>query len=389
MFTCPSTELQFLVYCINEQNETFDDVLLENLNWRSMKDMASQHRLIPLVCKQFQSMPDTGIPADIKAEFEQKNIANSARNAFLSFELIMILDTLKQAGIPAIPFKGPVLAVSAYDNIGLRQFDDLDILIKKEDIIKAAKLMIDKEYQPFIEMTETIRKKHINAGWGFSLKSPGLDYHLELSSNVLPDLYSFELSDEMLWSNTIKIQFDGHEINTLSPEINLLLLCIHGTKHLWDRLAWVADITYLLNTNPDINWNLILDTATKSGSRRMLFLGLNIARELTDCEMPRNIAGIIDIDSTVADLTDKILKSYISPSETDSMKEEIKFHLHARERLCDRLRYLLSIIFAPGYSDLNFVILPRSLYVLYYIIRPFRLLWTQIKSNNQLGNLPE
>jgi len=59
--------------------------------------------------------------------------ANAVRCLVLTAELIKIVDLLQSEGIQAIPYKGPALAVQAYGEIALREFDDLDIILRQRD----------------------------------------------------------------------------------------------------------------------------------------------------------------------------------------------------------------------------------------------------------------
>src|SRR3712207_8653927 len=40
---------------------------------------------------------------------------------------------------------------------------------------------------------------------------------------------------------------------------SLLILCVHGTKHIWGRLSWICDVAELLRTQPDMDWEYVLD----------------------------------------------------------------------------------------------------------------------------------
>ena len=47
-----------------------------------------------------------------------------------------------ESGIEAIPYKGPVLALFAYDNLALRRFVDLDVIVNKNDVLKAREILL-------------------------------------------------------------------------------------------------------------------------------------------------------------------------------------------------------------------------------------------------------
>lgn len=376
MFICANPELQFLINFIKPEVNSAGSLNLSQLDWHRVMDLAVHHRLIPLICRHLPAISNAGAPPEILALFQQKNIANSTRNAFLSKELLKILGMFKQAGILVLPFKGPTLAIDAYGDISLRQFDDLDLIMKKDDVLRAASLMTANGYKPLLDMPEETRRKHINADWGFSLTSPEADYHLELISNAAPDLYSFHLPFEDILSHPNSLVLDSNTIQALSPECNLVLLCVHGSKHIWERLAWIADITYLLHSKQNINWQTVLDLAEKSGSKRMLLMSLHMANTFTDSPLPPDVLRMIADDAHISSLTARVIETYHSTTEPQfSAKDEVMFLIQSRERLSDRLRYIFHLIFFPGYSDWQVMQLPSFLSPLYFITRPFRLLF--------------
>ena len=39
---------------------------------------------------------------------------------------------------------------------------------------------------------------------------------------------------------------DGRDVPALSLEDELVLICVHGAKHFWERLMWTADIAAMV-----------------------------------------------------------------------------------------------------------------------------------------------
>ena len=54
--------------------------------------------------------------------------------------------------IQALAFKGPTLAQNAYGDITLRQFGDLDILIRKKDRSRMVSILLNEQYIPEINL---------------------------------------------------------------------------------------------------------------------------------------------------------------------------------------------------------------------------------------------
>lgn len=141
-------EAELLLLCASplkneERAARVGQLLDENPDWNFLHDLAESHRLTPLLYWELKSTrPDLISP--LLADRFERNMRNSL---FLTGELLRILDLFEREGIAAIPFKGPTLAVTAYDNLALRRFDDLDILVRPEDVWRARDVMLREGFQ--------------------------------------------------------------------------------------------------------------------------------------------------------------------------------------------------------------------------------------------------
>jgi len=64
------------------------------------------------------------------------------------------------------------------------------------------------------------------------------------------------------------------------------MLCVHGAKHFWERIAWIVDIAQLAG-NCEVDWALLSETAAKKGSTRVLLLGLFLAHDVQRIQAAR------------------------------------------------------------------------------------------------------
>ncbi len=80
----------------------------------------------------------------------------------------------------------------------------------------------------------------------------------------------------------------GTEMKTLSADDLLFSLCVHGSRHLWERLGWICDIAELI-TRHEINWPALLQRAAATDSERMFLLGLHLAHKLLDAPLPSSV----------------------------------------------------------------------------------------------------
>ena len=152
-----SPEIELLLCCARTQ---IDDATAEQINklveqeidWANLLQIADRHRVFPLLTQSLLATCPEAVPPDILARLRHLFHAQGQHNLALTSKLLKILNLFKEHNIDAIPFKGPVLAASAYSNLLLRQNGDLDLLVKESDFQKAIDLLISQGYVQTIQV---------------------------------------------------------------------------------------------------------------------------------------------------------------------------------------------------------------------------------------------
>jgi hypothetical protein len=106
----------------------------------------------------------------------------------------------------------------------------------------------------------------------------------------------------------------------------------------------------------------------------MLLLGVFLARDLLGAAAPEAVSHGAQADGKTRALAAQV-KRWL-PLEEDPPSgalPSMRFHLAARERLHDRIRYCLEGALRPSYADWRWMPLPDPLFFLYYLIRPVRI----------------
>ena len=68
----------------------------------------------------------------------------------------------------------------------------------------------------------------------------------------LEDRYlKFPFGTETLWSSASPERLFGNPVTALSPEMLFLYLCMHGAKHYWERLEWIACLPAVIRRYSD------------------------------------------------------------------------------------------------------------------------------------------
>ena len=215
---------------------------------------------------------------------------------------------------------------------------------------------------------------YLRAGWEYALRGPNGVCWVEFSAGIVPDYFSFPMPAEEIWEGRETVATSGGPVEAPEAGTLLLLLCVHGAKHAWERLEWMVDVAALVRARPDLELGSVLERAGRHGARRMVRLGLRLARDLLGTPLPEAVNRELDADRTLDALAARA-DPFLREGRTDgpSQKETYQFHLRARERWRDRVRYVFVLALAPSFSDWKLLPLPGPLFPLYYLIRPFRL----------------
>jgi hypothetical protein len=346
------------------------------LDWDFILRFAESHSLIPLLYSHLHARAPEKAPAAVYEELREKFRRISALNMYLSGELRRLLKLFAAHEIEAVPYKGPALAAKAYGNIALRHFGDLDILVRQRDVLRVMKLLVAEGYALHPPLNDVQQSLMLRTQCNLPFTRDAHRQIVEIHWRVSARLFSSPLDEETLWDNLHTDTFQGMRINALAPEDLLLSLCVHGTKHLWERLSWITDIAQLLEVHPDLNWASLLERARRTGTERMLLLGLYVAHDLLGARLPEQVAAVIRSDPEIVQLASQIYAGlWADGHDAGGMSGYFIFQMKARRRLRDKFNYCRYVI-SPTEEDLTLLSLPAPLSFVYYLLRPLRMLWT-------------
>lgn len=378
-----STEMQIILAASHSQAQRIDLKKISELagrivDWTRFTELVTLHRVGPLLANSLRSA--TCIPAPVKLWLNQQLAANSSRNVRLASSLLRVLKLFEESGIEAVPFKGPTLTNQAYGNLGLRVFGDVDLLVKRQNMERAAALLWERGFEtPEHEKNP----EHIPAQLGLNFYHPDgliVEMHWALVQRWL----GYRYDPQEIWQRMRKQPFCGQSILALPASDMLLYLCAHGVKHHWSNLFWIVDIAEVLRTEPDMDWNLLEKQAKERGSLRVLNLGLILAQKLLGAGLPEKVAGRITKDTEATLLAEQVCSwlSGVRPPPEAGSKEEDKFFMRSKEGWGAKAVYawhIYSLAWQPSPADRAFIRLPRALDPAYYVVRPIRILSQRIK----------
>ena len=328
------------------------------LNASSQSDDPSQYTNTPITNNKLIS--------SLRQEYQ--SIAH--RNILMTAELLRIMKLLEAHGIPALAFKGPALAQRAYGDITLRQYGDLDILTKKEDVYRIDALLQGEGYERLLALTPVQEKIWIRYAHDLGLVHRGKGVHLEMHWSFLDEDYPMQVDLENFWEETQTVRINGRDLPVFSDANLLYYLCIHGSKHLWERIEWIKDVDLLIRKGP-VAWEEMIKKAEGSGFERMLCLGLSLSASLFRTPLPESVRREIARYPELSDLQAFVTESWQNEKSTFAKTAAI---LRLFPGTKEKILFLHKIIFKPSLNEYWAVDLPKGFYWGYYLVRPYLLL---------------
>jgi hypothetical protein len=376
MVTVPgnlAAEEKLVLACIRMDAEGEGEMrtlLAGHLNWEAVYEAGLRHAVLPLLYRGILAANQDLLPEGA-GKIRDTYLANAHRNLRLAKTALQVSELFQQQGIHSLLIKGPATAVLAYGDLSLRSFVDLDFLIHPQDFILSHQALVDHGWQPSLSLNEKEKKWLL---WG----DKDLSYHrqsmnLELHWNIAEKGVAYPIQGCDLWGSVQSFQLLDRELHTLSPENFLLFLALHGTKHRWRPLKFIADFAAYVRSCPDLDWAGIQQSCARFGLHRCTSLGFHLAQQYCGTGLSGELQQIFRSDARIFRLAESVAHNFI-PS-ADQAAAGTLFYLQARERIRDRAYYVLDQALVPKQADWMAISVPEIFYPLYYFLRPLRLIY--------------
>ena len=329
--------------------------------------MAKSHGVLALVAHDLKANGWRGVPPAVVDDMVRYRSSLTARNLFLARRLLEVLAVLENAGIAALPYKGPALAVAAYGDLGLRPFGDLDIVVSERQALAAKALLESRGYRSLIPRTDSEEAGRLpRSAYAFPLRSADGRVLVEIHWKLTHSL-PVTLDDLLVGAEPLPLL--GSTVPGICAEQLLLVLCVHGTKHAWDRLEWTCSVAHLVSRSPSLDWARVAAQARSVGASRSLALGLVLAARLAGAAVPPTVLAGLGAGSIAAVARD-IEAGLFADKATTTTRYSHRFRSRS---LSDQARYLM-FLRHPTERDREFLHLPARLSPLYLVIRPLRVI---------------
>jgi hypothetical protein len=323
--------------------------LLHSADWLRLLVLAEEHGVIGHLASGLSGPEPAVVPLKMKLTLMERQRAQNFMTLRLTAELFRLLELFAKQGISALVIKGPVLAMQAYGDPAMRGYGDLDLLVRQPDIRRATETMLAFGYQAAVPLSA------IDAG-----KIPGQYFFSEPDSNLIVELHNDftlryfprRLPMEDFFARQIRVRLDGHEVPAPAVEDELVLISIHGAKHFWERLSWIADVAALVSPQASIDWDRALESARAVCAEHLLNTGLRLVADLLGVRLPEKISARVQSDAAAAKLVKRVLRWLPAAGwAPPGLFERAVFRLRMRDGLLAAPAYLLRLSLSPTEED--------------------------------------
>jgi hypothetical protein len=372
-------EFQLLLYCATSQPDVgrIAEVVREDVDWQILLDLATRHRVQPILCQTLKSVCWDIVPLRIKRQLEHSYMLNVPISLIFAAELLRLLDQFQQSGIALAAFKGIILAELVYGDLSLREFSDLDIIVREADLSKSEDILTALGYKAdFPDRDYRSSFLRYQGQYAFRHRETGVsvDLHWRLSAKGEP----FPLQPAKIWSRLGEVKIIGRRVPTLALDDLALFLAGHGTKEGWRYLSWICDFAEFLRKYQNTDWVSVRGRAQDSNCLRSLQLAIVLASTLLHAPAPAELLEEARKNRAIHHLTERIKLRLLRPV-TEGELSQFRTSLNTHDRLRHRLWPVAMLLTTRTVGDYQAMPLPKPLWSLYYVIRPLRLAIKSVK----------
>lgn len=258
--------------------------------WEQVAQRSIYHSLGPLLYRSLKQISQTvGIPHQVLNRLRTIYQANTAKNLRVYNELAAVLRGLERDGVQVIVLKGAHLAQVVYGDVGLRQMNDVDILVRKTDLPKAQDRLLEMGYT----LPDRAGREVKHLGPFSKPHALPVELHWTLARETDP----LTIDIEGLWARANPATIGDGDAFLLCPEDLFLHQCLHAAYHHGFVLGLqpLCDVAETVgHFEGRLDWQRVRSSARRWRTGRSVHLTLQLARELLGMKLPAEVLDSFD-----------------------------------------------------------------------------------------------
>lgn len=343
------------------------------IDWRVFAELAASHGVRPLVYKSLRISCWNRVPAEIQTALEEANRSLTGRNLFLTGELLHVTNELQKGGIQVAAMKGAVIAQMVYGDFTLREFSDIDLLVREQDFPRAVEQLRRLGYETCWKYDNDKVLRFLRHVGEYKLMNGAGEADIDLHWRVATKATALSPRVSDFPSGFQPLTVAGSSVLTFSPRDSPLYLAAQGGWDRWCDLRRICDLAEFLRAYPEVDWGPHFQAAERMGGLRSMLTGLMLARELLGATLPNSAEDRIRADATVRKLAQTTVLDLQRLQESGEAVSRYLFQMRAKQGLWRKVALAYSILAERTAEDGNWIMLPRSLWLAYSFLRPLRM----------------
>lgn len=376
-----SPELALVVLCARRnveepQREQLRELLAGPIDWSRVFAEALWHGTIPLLVRHLTSMSPHGCPDEIWQDLRAHAVGAAAGAARLLRELRDVAETLESAGIPVVALKGPILSCIALGDPSLRMSTDLDVLVRRDDVLRAVAKIEALGYRFWGERrSRKLLEDVLQTDYEFPFERAASGVRLDLHWGVYHAHYRLGARGDDLWQRTEFVAAANGRYRVFGRQDQVLYLATHAAKHDWAQLRWLVDIVELLRSDPDLAAEATKIAGASWNGARIWRTTLRLGVDWLDLEAPASLMAAIEADPVAMAVAEQVGRRWNAgaPSQVPpAVPPWRSLYYQVVDHSGDRFRMIYDFFARPRITDFEFLRVPLPLRPLYFLIRPVR-----------------
>jgi hypothetical protein len=263
--------------------------------WERFERVVARHRIAPLV-RDGLSCAGIEPPPSIDKRLSKRAADRAIDSLVMARESVRLQRAMRAAALPALILKGAAVGYLAYGDVGMKESWDIDLLTTPESAASAHALLqglgyravepeglAASQFERFVRYA--MEAQYWNRETGLSVE---LHWRVTRNRALLPgaDVHS----------PTQSVRFAGDELLTFDNDTLFAYLCVHGSRHGWARLKWLADLGALIAPCGPAEIERLYRAAVAAGGGRAPAVALLLCRRLFDSAVPPDLARELQRD---------------------------------------------------------------------------------------------
>jgi hypothetical protein len=259
-------------------------------SWTRVLSLAKRHQILGLVNDGLARAQIT-MPSDIAAELQVQTEAMVCENLALAGEAARLQKLFDAVDLPVLFLKGTSLSMLAYGSIGLRSAKDIDMLVPYERLTAAVECLVSNGYQridPPTDISDRAMRLIMPLRKDLAFIHEQSSINVELHWQLFRNPYAMDQTSTFAASQIVPLT-ESVGLRTLGKEDLFTYLCVHGARHWWYQVKWLADVGALL-ADGRFDIELVYRAAAEKGARRAAAQAILLCSRLLSTPLPEMLS---------------------------------------------------------------------------------------------------